>query len=140
MGLKEIANAHASPFTLRDQAGREWGLVGAKGKVVVLTFYNVNCNDVCPVVGAEIRQAQARLGASASKVEFVIVNSDPNHFAVSAAPAALSVPGLTNTPSVFFLTGPLLQLNAVWISYGVQLEERPRQEEHRRRVGQPGDA
>ena len=122
MGLKEIANAQASPFTLRDQANREWGLLRAKGKVVVLTFYNVNCNDVCPVVGAEIRQAQARLGANARKVEFVIVNSDPNHFAVSAAPAALSIPGLANTPSVYFLTGPLLQLNAVWINYGVSVK------------------
>ena len=103
MGLKEIANAQASPFTLRDQANREWGLLRAKGKVVVLTFYNVNCNDVCPVVGAEIRQAQARLGANARKVEFVIVNSDPNHFAVSAAPAAL-------------------QLKAVWIKYGVSVK------------------
>lgn len=122
IGLKEIATAQASPFTLRDQANRQWRLVGAKGKVVVLTFYNVNCNDVCPVVGTEIKEAQAQLGANANKVEFVIVNADPNHFVFNAAPAALSVPQLANTPLVYFLTGPLLQLNAVWINYGVSVK------------------
>jgi cytochrome oxidase Cu insertion factor (SCO1/SenC/PrrC family) len=122
IGLKEIANAQASPFTLRDQANQNWSLSGAKGKVVVLSFYNVNCNDVCPVLGAEIRQARVFLGSKASKVDFVIVNSDPGHFAFNAAPAALSVPQLANTPSVYFLTGPLLQLNAVWIKYGVSVK------------------
>ncbi len=122
IGLKEIGNARAAPFTLHDQAHRKWSIVGARGKVVVLTFYNANCNDVCPVLGAEIRQTQALLGSAAGKVEFVIVNSDPNHFEFNATPRALSVPRLLTTPSVHFLTGPLPQLNAIWINYGLSVK------------------
>ena len=122
IGLKQIAHAQASSFTLRDQANRSWSLAQAKGSVVVLTFYNVNCDDVCPVLGGEIKQAQALLGAKASRVDFVIVNADPNHFTLNTSPAALTVPQLANVPRVFFLTGPLLQLNAVWINYGVSVK------------------
>jgi cytochrome oxidase Cu insertion factor (SCO1/SenC/PrrC family) len=122
IGLKEIANTSAPQFTLRDQSNRSWSLRAARDKVVVLTFYNTNCNDVCPVLGAEIKQARSLLGTAASKVVFVIVNTDPHHFALNPTPPALGVPQLLDTPSVRFLTGPLPQLNAVWISYGVTVK------------------
>jgi cytochrome oxidase Cu insertion factor (SCO1/SenC/PrrC family) len=121
MGLKEIATAQASPFTLIDQNHRTWNLADAKGKVVVLTFYDSNCNDICRVLGPEIRQAAGMLGDKAPQVEFVIVNSNPNNFRYQANPLALSVPHLQNLSNVFFLTGPLNALNAVWISYGLSV-------------------
>lgn len=119
MGLKQIGAAVAPAFTLRDQSGEQWSLNGAKGRVVVLTFYSKLCSDVCPVLGAEIKQAQILLKDQATRVEFVIVNSDPHHVTYSPTPRALSVPRLTTATSVHFLTGPLAQLNAVWSSYGL---------------------
>jgi cytochrome oxidase Cu insertion factor (SCO1/SenC/PrrC family) len=132
MGLKQIGSARAAQFTLLDQFGRKWSLAAHKGKVVVLTFLNVHCNDLCPVEGAEIRQAQTLLGAMSSHVEFVIVNSDPNHTRVVANPLVLRVGHLENQRTVHFLTGPLEQLNAIWIDYGlaVKVGLRPSQVAH----------
>ena len=121
IGLKEIANAQASPFTLRDQANQNWSLSGAKGKVVVLSFYNVNCNDVCPVLGAEIREAHQLLGRDQSKVEFAVVNTDPKQISVSSQSPALREPGLSRISSLSFLTGSVQALNRVWTTYGVQV-------------------
>lgn len=121
MGLKQIESAEASPFNLTDQAGNPWSLAGARGRVVVLTFYNVNCNDICPVLGAELREARALLGPHAHQVEFVIVNTDPRHDTLNRSPPALTRPGLRGTPLVYFLTGSLRQLDDVWIKYGVSI-------------------
>jgi cytochrome oxidase Cu insertion factor (SCO1/SenC/PrrC family) len=119
MGLKEIGSAQAVPFTLHDQSGRKWSLAGQSDKVVVLTFLNVGCNDVCPVESAEIRQAQVMLGAASSRVEFVIVNSDPKHTNVVANPLVLSMTHLGDLKTVKVLTGSLNDLNAVWTAYGL---------------------
>jgi cytochrome oxidase Cu insertion factor (SCO1/SenC/PrrC family) len=121
MGLKYIAHASAPSFTLTNQYDKPWGLRDARGHVVVLTFENSTCNDICPVLGAEIRLAQQRLGANSSTVDFVIINSDPKHLAVSARPPALVRPGLAALPHVFFLTSTLVRLNSVWSNYGVSV-------------------
>jgi len=121
MGLKEIASAQAPSFTLTDQNNRPWSLASAVGKVVVLTFYNRDCTDICSVLGPEIRQAEGLLGVHASSVDFIIVNADPNHFSYAANPLALSSAGLETFSNVRFLTGPLNQLNAVWINYGLSV-------------------
>ncbi len=121
MGLKYIANAKAPGFSLLTQTGTEWSLRDARDEAIVLTFENSTCNDICPVLGAELKQAQQRLGAKASRVLFVIVNTDPRHVAVTPAPAALTVAGLDGAPNVLFLTSKLARLNAVWTNYGVSV-------------------
>jgi protein SCO1/2 len=122
LDLKEIGRAQAPTFTLHDQSDRKWSLTSARGRVVVLTFYNRNCNDICPVLGAEIDQARTLLGNSAGKVDFIVVNTDPNHFGVTALPPALNVPHLLGSTEVKFLTGALSQLKPVWVDYGVQIK------------------
>jgi cytochrome oxidase Cu insertion factor (SCO1/SenC/PrrC family) len=119
IGLKLIGNTKASAFTLYDQAGTRWSLSSAKGKVVVLTFYNSICNDACSMLGEEISEAQALLGTNADKVDFVIVNTDPNAAGVSARPRALTVPGLVHSRAVYFLTGSIQHLDSVWSDYGI---------------------
>ncbi|MHB1089203.1 MAG: SCO family protein [Acidimicrobiales bacterium] len=121
MGLKYIANAMAPDFSLVNQDGRKWNLHDARGKAVVLTFEDSTCNDICPVLGAEIKQAQQRLGQAASRVVFIIVNSDPKHVALDARPRALTVPGLISLRNVYFLTSRLTKLNSVWTSYGLSV-------------------
>jgi cytochrome oxidase Cu insertion factor (SCO1/SenC/PrrC family) len=121
MGLKDIGTAVAPTFSLTNQLGHRWSLKSARGKVVVLAFYNSICNDICPVLGAEIRKASTELGADAPKVVFVIVNTDPNHTHISLDSPAIRVPGLTHTPSLELLSGHLSALNSVWSSYGVSV-------------------
>ncbi len=119
LGLKQIGAATAPEVRLREQSGADWSLQGQTGKVVVLTFYATGCSDICPVLGQELRAAAALLGPKATDVEFAVVNTDPHDTAVAAAPPGLTVPGLQGVPGVRFLTGPLPQLNATWIAYGV---------------------
>ncbi len=121
MGLKGIGTAVAPTFTLRDQRHRRWSLAAQHGKVVVLTFYNAICDDICPVLGAELRLASHEVGHDASKIEFAIVNTDPQATTTSANTAALRVPGLSSEPSVVFLSGHVTAMNAVWKAYGVRI-------------------
>ena len=121
IGLKFIGTAQAPGFTLKTQSNKKWSLASQKGKVVVLAFYNSICNDICPVLGSEIREARHELGPASSKIVFVIVNTDPNKTSVSGESRALLVPGLSKIPSVKFLTGSVAKLDAVWSAYGIRV-------------------
>lgn len=121
IGLREIASAKAPDFTLRDQFDHRWSLRDARGNVVVLTFMNARCNDICPVLGAEIAQAQHLLGRHQPHVDFVIVNTDAHHVLYRTHPLLLSLFGLDHATNVRFLTGTLSDLNTVWIDYGLSV-------------------
>ncbi len=121
IGLKDIGNKVAPTFTLHTQGGHLWRLASHRGQVVVLAFYNSICNDICPVLGAEIGLASRELGAEGSKVDFVIVNTDPNATKISERSSALTVPGLNDDPSVTLLSGKVDTLNRVWSAYGVRV-------------------
>jgi cytochrome oxidase Cu insertion factor (SCO1/SenC/PrrC family) len=90
-------------------------------RVVIVTFFNAPCNDICPVVAAEIVQADADLGPAASDVEFVTVNTDPSALAQSAEVPVLGTAGLGTLSNWHMVTGPLTTLNAIWKSYGVSI-------------------
>jgi len=121
MGLRGIGTAVAPTFTLRDQRHQRWSLAAQRGKVVVLTFYNAICNDICPVLGAEIRQASRELGGDVSKIEFAIVNTDPQATSISTNTSALRATGLSSESSVVFLSGSVADMNPVWKAYGVRI-------------------
>lgn len=112
MGLKHLRPAQAPGFSLTDQHGHRVSLAGFRGKVVVLSFFDAACDDICPVLAKELSLAKADLGAAASRVAMVTVNTDP-----------LTSAGPTEVPSAgYFLTGSLARLNAVWTSYGISIE------------------
>ena len=121
MGLKFIASASAQNISLTTQSGAPWKLSNQHGKVVVLTFYDATCKDICPVVGAEFKEAR-RLTKNPNKVEFVIVNTDPQVLSVTSRSPALVVPGLSNYPDVTLLGGSLQHINKVWQNYGVKIK------------------
>jgi cytochrome oxidase Cu insertion factor (SCO1/SenC/PrrC family) len=121
IGLKDIGDALAPGFTLRNQVGHKWRLASHKGQVIVLAFYDSICNDICPVLGAEIRLASHELGSHGDSVHFVIVNTDPNATRISPRSPALTVPGLNGDPYVTLLSGSVDTLNQVWTAYGVRV-------------------
>ena len=122
IGLKPIGTAAAEAFTLTDQHAHPYGVAQARGKVTLITFFNKNCNDICPVLGAEIRAMLADLGRVSSRVNVVIVNTDPFSYAASAQPLALTATGLNTDANVHFVTGTVSSLNLVWRAYGIQIK------------------
>jgi cytochrome oxidase Cu insertion factor (SCO1/SenC/PrrC family) len=121
LGLKDIGDATAAPFTLRTQRGKKWRLTSHKGQVIVLAFYDSTCNDICPVLGREIALASHEVGAQGASVHFVIVNTDPKATTISTRSKALTVPGLGGDPSVTLLSGSVGALDRVWTAYGIRV-------------------
>ncbi len=121
MGLSVLTPRRAPPFTLVDQGGRPTPVPAPQPHIVILTFFNAPCNDICPVVAAEIEQADADLGATASEVEFVSVNTDPTALAQSAEAPVLSETGLGTLANWHMVTGPLATLDRIWRAYGVSI-------------------
>jgi cytochrome oxidase Cu insertion factor (SCO1/SenC/PrrC family) len=119
IGLSRLAGNRAPALALHDQNGAPWTLAHSRGKVVVLTFFNSECNDICPVLANEITQAIALLGARSGAVVFAVVNSDPRYTSLTGAPPALVQTGLVDGSNVVFLDGRLPDLNSIWSSYGV---------------------
>lgn len=118
IGLKRLAGAPAPAIALQDQYGAPWTLSSARGKVVVLTFFNSPCNDICPILATEVTEAKNLLGPQ-QNVDFVVVNSDPLDTSVVPDPAAVAGSGTGSPDSFQFLNGPLAQLNSIWSHYGV---------------------
>lgn len=121
MGLTVPSPRHATRFVLTDQHGQSVSVPTQPARVVVLTFFNAPCNDICPVLASEIQQADADLGARAADVEFVTVNTDPSALAASAEAPAVNGTGLHALSNWHMLTGPLATLNPLWKAYGVSI-------------------
>ncbi len=126
MGLSKPSPRSATPFTLIDQHGQPVSLPSQPARVVVLTFFNAPCDDICPVLAKEITQADAVLGARAADVEFVTVNTDPAGLATSAESPAVSGTALGALPNWYMVTGPLASLNSLWKDYGVSISLDPK--------------
>jgi cytochrome oxidase Cu insertion factor (SCO1/SenC/PrrC family) len=121
LGLTRLRERAAPAFTLNSQSGRPVSLPVQPPRVVVLSFFDASCNDICPVLSSEIEQADADLGAAASQVEFLTVNTDPAALTPAAESPVLTETGLGAVTNWRMLTGSLSALNSVWKSYGVSI-------------------
>ncbi|MGA2529668.1 MAG: SCO family protein [Acidimicrobiales bacterium] len=119
MGLSRMTPGQARAFSLVDENGRDFSLASQRGRVVVLSFFDGRCNDICPVVADEIEQADALLGSSAARVSFVTVNTDPAATAVSGLEEVLAKTKLGRMANWHMLTGPLSELSTIWRDYGI---------------------
>ncbi|MGC8510195.1 MAG: SCO family protein [Acidimicrobiales bacterium] len=113
----------APALTLTDQHGTPWSLGAQRGRVVVLGFVDQSCNDLCPVIGAELRRARELAGAG-SRLTVALVNTDPHRLGVEPAPPALTRSDVAGASTVF-LTGSLTRMNRVWRDYGVSIRYYP---------------
>ncbi len=123
MGLSTLRSAPAPDFNLTAANGDAVpvSMPARPPSVVVLTFFDAPCNDICPVLASELREADADLGARASEVEFITVNTDPDALAAADAGPAMNSTGLGSLANWRMATGPLTTLNAVWKAYGVSI-------------------
>ena len=124
MTLSPVPARPAPGFTLVDQTGRTFSLAQFRGHPVVINFMDSHCTDICPLVAAELVDAEHDLGAAAKGTVFLAVNVNPYHRAVADVAAFSAGHGLDTIATWHFLTGPLATLRSIWRAYGVDVVAR----------------
>ncbi|MCM8747970.1 SCO family protein [Thermomicrobiaceae bacterium CFH 74404] len=119
----------APDFQLVDQRGELVKLSDFRGRIVVLSFLDPYCDDVCPLTVLHLRRAQQALGEEADGAVFLAVNANPRATALHDVAEATRHWGLESMPNWYFLTGEEHELRAVWQAYWVEVS-----------VGADGDA
>jgi cytochrome oxidase Cu insertion factor (SCO1/SenC/PrrC family) len=125
IGLTKLKSSPAPGFSLETKGGSSISLSSLRGKVVIVSFFDSACNDICPVLADELRQADIDLGSDASRVVILTVNTDPVATSLGSAAKAEDSTALKSVPEWHFLTGSLSQLDQIWKAYGVTIEVQP---------------
>jgi cytochrome oxidase Cu insertion factor (SCO1/SenC/PrrC family) len=115
----------APGFTLTGAGGAPVSLSALSGHVVVLTFADAACDDICPVLAQELAKADALLGATPVPVSFVTVNTDPLDLRDAATAPITTTTTLPTLANWQFATGTVHQLDPVWKAYGVSITVQP---------------
>ncbi len=123
MGLETTPPEKAPGFSLLASRSGRATLSQYRGKVVVLTFFDSRCDDICTVLEHEMELADKYLAArhDAGRVELLTINSDPVATSLASARPAVMGP-LATTVNWQFLTSSLKRLNALWVAYDVTIE------------------
>ena len=111
-----IAGRAAPSIRLTDaRSGERFDVATLRGKPYLVTFLYVNCPDVCPLIGQELRQTLEQLGPRARDVAVVAVSVDPRHDTAEAVETWLR---RQRQPAQFhYLIGSEEELAPVWRAY-----------------------
>ncbi len=121
MGLTDAGSKAAPPLPLSAGPDHPLSLTAFAGKVIVVTFFDEPCDDICPVMTSEMATADAALGPLAGRVEFVTVDTDP--LTVEQWPSSGQLFGGRPAPSNWtFASGTLQELNRAWMDYGITVD------------------
>lgn len=113
----------APDFELMDQNGNPISLSDFRGRVVVLTFMDSQCMDVCPLTSAHLLQAYERLDKSETdQVVFLAVNVNIRANTAADVSDATRNWRLEKIPDWHFLTADSDDLESVWRDYGIAVE------------------
>ncbi|HUY58375.1 MAG TPA: SCO family protein, partial [Solirubrobacteraceae bacterium] len=107
----------APAFTLTDQSGRQVSLSQYRGKVVILSFVDAECQTICPLTTQAMLDAKAALGRAGDKVALVGINANWKSTQVDDVLNYTELHGLSGRWQ--FLTGNLSQLERVWSAFHV---------------------
>jgi cytochrome oxidase Cu insertion factor (SCO1/SenC/PrrC family) len=106
----------APNFALKDQFGKRVTLSRFRGQVVLLTFMEAHCNELCPRVADKLRRTLVDLGtAGQHRVTVLVISTDPKGDTTSAVRQFSSHHGMLNR--WHYLLGSRNQLLSVWRSY-----------------------
>ncbi|MGA2307268.1 MAG: SCO family protein [Acidimicrobiales bacterium] len=121
-GTPNVIDIPAPAFSLVDQRGVPVSLASLRGHTLALTFLDPVCTSDCPLIAQEFRQADERLGAGTSKVDFVAIVANPIYRSTAFTNAFDRQEGLSHVANWLYLTGSVAQLRQVWSSYGVVVD------------------
>jgi cytochrome oxidase Cu insertion factor (SCO1/SenC/PrrC family) len=109
----------AAPFSLVDQFGRRERLADFGGEVVLLTFIDPRCAQLCPLTADLLRRAKDALDGD-PPTEIVAIDANPDATSVADVRRWSQRHGMLH--EWLFLTGPAPRLARVWASYGVGVQ------------------
>ena len=110
----------APGIRLVNQFGQHMALSQFRGKVVILSFVDSQCTNVCPLTTASMLEAKQLLGAAGRQVQLLGVDANPKAVSRADVMAYSRVHGMVNQWD--FLTGSLAQLEAVWRAYDIAVQ------------------
>jgi cytochrome oxidase Cu insertion factor (SCO1/SenC/PrrC family) len=79
-----LHGAPAPALDLLDQTGQKTTIAALRGHVVLLTFLDSKCTNLCPIEGTQLAQVQRRLPAT-DRPELVVVSVNPADTPASVA-------------------------------------------------------
>ena len=110
----------APPFTLNDQNGTPVSLTSEKGHVVLLTFLDPQCRQLCPVIGKDVGAVEQKLPAWVHPVLLIVsvapgrTLADVNTFLAKETPGWL--------PGWHWLLGPNdASLKLTWLHWHISV-------------------
>jgi cytochrome oxidase Cu insertion factor (SCO1/SenC/PrrC family) len=112
-----VGNAPAPDFRLTNQFGQPVSLSQFRGKVVLLSFEDAECTDVCPLTSESELLAKEYLGKAGESVQLLGVDANPMANKVSDVMGYTRAHGMVNQWDM--LTGTDAQLKAVWKAYHI---------------------
>ncbi|MBZ0294897.1 MAG: SCO family protein [Anaerolineae bacterium] len=115
----------APDFELSDQSGQAIRLSDYRGKIVVLAFFDSQCDDVCPLTAHELRRTYQALQARVDTVVFIAVNVNTEASSLEAVESTTQRWQLDDIPNWHFLTGAPEVLEPVWQAYHIEVLPSP---------------
>ena len=115
-----LGDKKAADFTLTNQFGQQMSLSQFRGKVVVLSFMDAECTDVCPLESASMVLAKELLGKAGDAVQLLSIDANPDANKVSDVMSYSRAHSMVNQWD--YLTGTDSQLAAVWKNYNVEVQ------------------
>jgi len=110
-----LAGRPAPRIRLADARGGTFDTGALAGEPYLVTFLYANCPDVCPLIGAQLRETLSRLGPDARRVHVVAVSVDPRGDTPEAVRTWLR---RQREPTRFrYLIGSERELEPVWRSW-----------------------
>ncbi|HLF74441.1 MAG TPA: SCO family protein [Anaerolineales bacterium] len=114
-----LLNTPAADFHLTDQSGASVSLSDFAGQIVVLTFFDSQCEETCPLTAVHLRTAYQQLGEQAGAVVFLGVNVNLEANQPEDVMATTQKWRLDEISTWHFLTGSAEELEPVWKAYDV---------------------
>lgn len=100
-------------FTLRNYDGRRVDSEELRGKVVLITFLDSQCDETCPILASQIADGVDQLRAEERrKVVAVAISTDPDEDTPASVRAFLSKQDALG--KLLYLTGPRTEMSALW--------------------------
>jgi cytochrome oxidase Cu insertion factor (SCO1/SenC/PrrC family) len=111
----------APPFTLRDHRGASVSLEALAGRPVLLTFFDSQCKEQCPIEGTQLATILRDLKPD-ERPTLLIVSVNPGGDTPASIRKAMAAWRLTGPWRSHWLRGTQRDLAPVWREYGIEVQ------------------